>query len=62
MDLEHYDEFGNYIGPDLPSSDSEESGGEPEPSEMPLVPTGVVEEGKRLHTKKHNSVKNRSII
>ena len=30
MDLEHYDEFGNYIGPELPSSDSEESGGEQE--------------------------------
>jgi len=44
MDLEHYDEFGNYIGPELPDSDSEESVGE-EPSEMPLVPTGVVEEG-----------------
>ena len=28
MDLEHYDEFGNYIGPELPSSDSEESAGE----------------------------------
>ena len=47
MDLEHYDEFGNYIGPELPDSDSEESVGE-EPSEMPLVPTGVVEEGTIL--------------
>ena len=44
MDLEHYDEFGNYIGPELPDSDSEESVAE-ETSEMPLVPTGVIEEG-----------------
>ena len=45
MDLEHSDEFGIYIDPDLLSSDWEGSGGEPEPSEMPLVHTGVVEEG-----------------
>ena len=44
MDLDHYDEFGNYIGPELEDSDSEESVAE-ETSEMPLVPTGVVEEG-----------------
>jgi len=44
MDTEHYDEFGNYIGPELEDSDSEEEMEEQE-SEMPLVPTGVEIEG-----------------
>ena len=40
MDADHYDEFGNYIGPELDDTDSEEEIEEQE-SEMPLVPTGV---------------------
>lgn len=44
MDTDHYDEFGNYVGPELDDSDSEEEMEEPE-SEMPLVPTGVEVEG-----------------
>ena len=48
MDTDHYDEFGNYVGPELDDSDSEEEMEEPE-SEMPLVPTGVEVEGSHLN-------------
>jgi U5 small nuclear ribonucleoprotein component len=44
MDTDNYDEFGNYIGPELDDTDSDEEIDEHEP-EMVMVPTGVEIEG-----------------
>lgn len=39
MDDSHYDEFGNYIGPDLPSSDEDE---------MPMSQGGIEDDEEEI--------------